>query len=113
VQHQQRNGQQRWQQQQQEGCALDNKDSDKGVLLTVTTRVGGNKQQSATTRDAQAPKLKEMRCSIAAGHVVLSRGRGGKEGGAQGKNAGVGHCWLKSGTGIELALESRASIKGM
>ncbi len=58
-------------------------------MLTVTTRGGGDTKQSATTKDAQVPKLKEMRCRIAAGHIGLSRGQGGKEGGAQGKDASV------------------------
>jgi hypothetical protein len=56
----------------------------------VTTKGGGDTQQSAITRDVQAPKVKEMRWRIAAGHVGLWRGRGGAEGGVQGKDASVG-----------------------
>ena len=53
---------------------MDNNGSNEGVLLTMTTRGGGNTQQSARTRDAMAPKLKEMRWRIVAGHVGLSKG---------------------------------------
>jgi hypothetical protein len=65
-------------------------------MLTMRTRGSGDTQQSATTRYAQAPTLKEMRWRIAAGHVGLLRGQGGKEGGVQGKDARVGKGWQRA-----------------
>ena len=47
-------------------------------MLTVTRRGSSETQQSATTRDAQAPKLKELRWRILLGHVGLPRGQGSK-----------------------------------
>ena len=70
------------------------------TTLRVMTKGGGSTQQSATTRDVQAPKRKEMRSATVGGggggvQCGLLVFQGGEEGRGQRADGG---CWFRKGT---------------